>query len=435
MTNVTDRMGTEPVPSILFKMSLPAIIAMAVQAVYNMVDRLFVGMYVQNPEDALAGVGVGFPIFLILIGVGMLVGMGGSAIFSISLGAKQEERAEKVLGTSILTMIIVSVLVGALGFLFLPDILNAIGAAIPYDTGRPAEILQAERIFGFGMDYYQIILLGSPLMAIGFGINSFIRAEGNTMRAMINMLVGAVTNIILDWIFLAFFQWGIQGAALATVISQGVTAILVMEHFLFDRSKVRFHWKNLVLLPKEILPIFAIGSSGFLMQSAAAVMNGLLNNQIRVYGELANQGLSPEQLAQGSYVAAGLSAMGIIYPVGMLILMPIFGLNQGSQPILGYNFGAKKPQRVKQTVLLSILFATGFLLLGFLAFQFFAPQIIGLFVQGKNQISPLLAEIGPIGLKTFYLMMPLLGVQIIGAVSSDPKLVKIEAERHFGPSI
>jgi Na+-driven multidrug efflux pump len=159
---------------------------------------------------------------LILIGVGMLVGMGGSAIFSISLGAKQEERAEKVLGTSILTMIIVSVLVGALGFLFLPDILNAIGAAIPYDTGRPAEILQAERIFGFGMDYYQIILLGSPLMAIGFGINSFIRAEGNTMRAMINMLVGAVTNIILDWIFLAFFQWGIQGAALATVISQGL---------------------------------------------------------------------------------------------------------------------------------------------------------------------------------------------------------------------
>jgi Na+-driven multidrug efflux pump len=373
MSNVTDRMGTEPIPSILFKMSLPAVIAMFVQAVYNMVDRLFVGMYVQNAEDALAGVGVGFPIFLILIGVGMLVGMGGSAIFSISLGAKQDERAEKVLGTSILTMIIVSVAVGALGYIFLPQILNAIGAAVPYETGRPAEIIQAERIFDFGMDYYQIILLGSPLMAIGFGINSFIRAEGNTFRAMINMLAGALTNILLDWIFLAFLGWGIEGAALATVISQGVTALLVMEHFLFDRSKVRFHWKNLLILPKEILSIFAIGSSGFLMQSAAAAMNGLLNNQIRTFGELANQGLNPEQLAQGSYVAAGLSAMGIIYPVGMMILMPIFGLNQGAQPILGYNFGAKKPERVRQTVLLSIVFSTGILVLGFLAFQWFAP--------------------------------------------------------------
>jgi Na+-driven multidrug efflux pump len=130
------------------------------------------------------------------------------------------------------------------------------------------------------MDYYQIILLGSPLMAIGFGINSFIRAEGNTFRAMINMLAGALTNILLDWISW-LFSWGIEGAALATVISQGVTALLVMEHFLFDRSKVRFHWKNLLILPKEILSIFAIGSSGFLMQSAAAAMNGLLNNQIR----------------------------------------------------------------------------------------------------------------------------------------------------------
>jgi Na+-driven multidrug efflux pump len=199
------------------------------------------------------------------------------------------------------------------------------------------------------------------------------------------------------------------------VISQGVTALLVMEHFLFDRSKVRFHWKNLLILPKEILSIFAIGSSGFLMQSAAAAMNGLLNNQIRTFGELANQGLNPEQLAQGSYVAAGLSAMGIIYPVGMMILMPIFGLNQGAQPILGYNFGAKKPERVRQTVLLSIVFSTGILVLGFLAFQWFAPQIIELFVQGEQEISPLLAEIGPAGLKTFYLMMPLLGVQIIGA--------------------
>ena len=372
------QLGTEPVGKLLLKFSLPAMVGMIVQSLYNMVDRIFIGQGV-GPLG-IAGATVGFPFMLISMAFGMLIGIGGNSLVSISLGEGKRDYAEKVLGNSFTLMIIIMGGITALGLTFLEPILRLAGAS--------------DSILPYATDYMSIILWGSVFNGIGFGLNNFIRGEGNPKVAMLTMLLGAVLNIILDPIFIFVFDMGIAGAAWATVISQTVSATWVVAYYLRGKSSLKLRKKNLVIEPKVMLRIFAIGSAPFAMQFAASIQNTILNSQLQTYGG-----------------DQAISAMGIMYSVAMLILMPLFGLNQGSQPIIGYNYGAKQYGRVMKTVQLAMIAATAIVFVGWLITRFFPGVIVAIFGGGDPGFIALASR----AMFLFFFMYPLIGFQIIAS--------------------
>jgi putative MATE family efflux protein len=224
-------------------------------------------------------------------------------------------------------------------------------------------------------------------------MNNFIRAEGNPRIAMFTMLIGAVLNTVLDPLFIYVFGWGIKGAAIATILSQAVSAVWVLRYFLSGMSLLKIHTSNLRLKLDITGRILAIGSAPFSMQLAASVLTAILNKSLGVFG--------------GDIAISG---MGVINSVTMLILMPIFGINQGAQPIIGYNYGAKKFDRVKKALTLAIIAATVVVLIGFAATRVFPRQIVSLFNK-----EPGLIEFGVRGLKTYLAFLPVIGFQIVSA--------------------
>jgi len=372
------QLSEEKVWKLLFRFSLPAIVGMVVNALYNVVDRIFIGQGVGS--EALAGITIGFPIMLVLMALGMLVGVGGAALVSIKLGEQKKNEAELILGNSVLLLIGVTLLVSVVGLIFLDSILVQFGAS--------AEVLPYAR------EYLRIILAGAIFQAIGFGMNNFIRAEGNPKIAMITMLIGAVVNIILDPLFIFVFGWGISGAAYATIIAQAVSSIWVMVYFLRQKSLLRISLENMKLNIPIIKRIVAIGSAPCAMQIGSSVVIIIFNKQLSIYGG-----------------DIAISALGILHSITMFVLMPIIGINQGSQPIIGYNYGAKRYDRVKDTLKSSIFAATGIVIIGFIITRIYPHSLIYLF----NKDDAELLRIGTEGIKIFLLALPIIGFQIVGA--------------------
>ena len=370
-------LGEEKITTLLWKFSLPAITGMVVNALYNVVDSVFVGHGVG--EIGLAAVTIAFPIMIVLMGFGMLVGVGASAVVSLRLGEHRQEDAEKILGNAFSLAMILSLVLTTSILLFLDPILISLGAE--------------EAVLPYAREFTRIILLGSIFMYIGFGLNNIVRAEGNPKMAMATILISAGLNIILNPLFIFTFQMGIGGSALATVISQGVSAIWVVAYFLSKKSVLTLHYRNLALDKKIVRSIFKIGMSPFLMQIAASVVTVLFNFSLLKYGgELA------------------VASVGIINRIAMLMLMPIFGLSQGLQPIIGYNYGAKNYERVTKALKLAIYAASIFSTIGFLVTQVFDEQIIMLFND-----NPALIAIGAHGMRIQLSMLFVIGFQIIGA--------------------
>ncbi|MCX7022997.1 MAG: MATE family efflux transporter [Spirochaetes bacterium] len=371
-------LGTGRIPALLVKFSIPAIVGMLVNAIYNIVDRIFIGRGV-GPLG-IAGATIAFPIMLVQMAFSMLIGVGATTLVSLSLGERNVEKAERVLGNAFALIMMVSATLTAAGLLFLEPLLMLFGAS--------------QTILPYARDYTSVILAGTVFQAIGMGMNSLIRGEGNPRMAMATMLIGAVLNTVLDPIFIFVFGWGVSGAALATIISQGVSAAWVLGYYLTGKSHLRLRRRNFRLSVDTVAAIVSIGSAPFVMQSASSILNGLMNNQLQRYGgDLA------------------VSAMGIIFSVAMLFFMPIFGLNQGAQPIIGYNFGARSFARVKSATLLTIVAATALMLAGFCAIQFSPRLFIGLFVGS----SPELFGLGVHAIRIYFLMLPLIGFQIVAA--------------------
>ncbi|WP_102399723.1 MATE family efflux transporter [Haloimpatiens massiliensis] len=376
------QLGTESIGKLLFKFSIPAIIGMLVNALYSIVDRAYIGHIDKIGTNALSGLTSTMPISTTIMAFGMLVGIGTSALISIKLGEKKKEEAEKILGNAVVLDTLISFIVGILGFIFLDKLLLLFGAgkeSLPY-----------------AKTYISIILLGAPLQNIGFGINNSIRAEGNPKMAMLTMVFGAIINIILDPIFIFVFGMGIKGAAIATVISETFNTIWVMHYFISKKSGsiLKVKKENLKLDLRIIKSIFAIGMSPFAMQIAASIVVTLYNRGLYTYG--------------GNKAVA---AMGIINSIAMLIFMPMFGINQGVQPIIGYNYGAKNYLRVKRALKLAILAATTIATVGFLCVQIFPKTLIGLFI--KDDIE--LLNIGARGLRIDLIFLPIIGMQIVGS--------------------
>lgn len=372
------RLGERSIPLLLLTFSAPAIVGMLAQALYNVVDRIFVGQAV-GPMG-IAGTTVAFPFMLVVMAFGMLIGFGAAALISIRLGQQDRQDAERVLGNAAVLLVGVSVLLTVVGLTLLSPLLRLFGSS--------------DQILPYARDYLQIIVLGSILQTVGFGLNAVIRGEGNPRIAMCTMLIGAMINTILDPIFLFGFGWGMRGAAAATVTAQGVSALWVISYFLRRRSLVRFHVRNLRLRGSTCASIVAVGSPMFTMQIAASVLNAILNNQLRVFGgDLA------------------ISVMGIIYAVLLFIAMPVFGINQGAQPIIGYNYGARRFSRVKKALLTAILAATGITSTGFLVVMLFPSQVIWLF----SREDATLVRLGTHAIRICLMMLPIVGFQIVSS--------------------
>lgn len=368
--------GEEKVGKLLWKFSLPAIVGMVVNALYGVVDRAFVGNGVS--EKALTAVGIDLPLMIIVMAFAMLIGVGATALISIRLGENKKEEAENILGNTFSLIIIAAIVLTGIFLYYLNPILVSLGAT--------------PDLLPFATDYMKIILAGSVFQYVGFGLNNIIRADGSPKTAMATMLIGAVINAILNALFIFGFKWGIKGSALSTIIAQSISAIWVITYFTNRNSHLKLHKSNFKLKKDIVLGIFSIGMSPFLMQIAASVITLLFNRSLLVYGE--NE----------------VAAMTSIGSIAMLILMPIFGINQGAQPIIGFNYGAQNYHRVKETLKKAVIGATIVSTTGFIAVQLFSSQIMRLFTN-----NPELIKIGANGIKIYLFMIPIVGFQIVSA--------------------
>ena len=373
----SNQLATDSIPKLLLKFSLPAIVALIVNALYNIVDSIFVGQGVG--DLGLAGVTICFPIVTTFIAFIMLVGMGATALISIRLGEQKQEEAETIVINALILFIVMGISLTVLGLIFLEEILLLFGATptvLPYAT-----------------KYLRIILIGSVFLAIGTGMNNFIRAEGNPKTAMVTMFIGAITNIILDYVLIFIFKWGIEGAAFATILSYVLTSTWVLYHFYSGRSTLKIRGKKLQLESIIVTQIIRLGIPTFIIQVTSSIQQLILNRSLARYGgDLA------------------LAAIGVIMSITTFLIMPAMGIGQGAQPILGFNKGAKEYGRVKETLGLSILAATSVIFLGFIVSKIWPLQLIGLF--NKN---PDLIELGAHGMNIFFKLIPLVGVQMLGA--------------------
>ncbi|KGN02191.1 multidrug transporter MatE [Clostridium novyi A str. 4570] len=372
-------LGEEPIGKLLLKYSIPAIIGMLVNALYNIVDRIFIGHIPNVGALAITGVGITMPIMYILLAFGMLVGIGTTANISIKMGQGKRKDAEKLLGNCFTLSIIISAVLTVIGILFVNKILGVFGAS--------------ENTLYYAKEYINIILFGAIFNILNFALNSTIRADGSPKIAAFTMILGCLVNIVLDAVFIFVFNLGIKGAALATVIAQIVSTIWIIYYYTKGSSNLKLKTENFKL-DKELVKItFAIGIAPFSMQIASSVVQVITNNTLKLYGG---------DLAIG--------AMAVISSIAMVFLMPIFGINQGAQPIIGYNYGAKKYHRMKDAVKISIIAATIILIIGSILIQSFPAAAIKVFNKDDK-----LLEIGIKGIRIFLMMMPVIGISIIGS--------------------
>jgi len=372
----TEHLEKMPIGKLIMKFYWPAFVGVIANSLYNIIDRIFIGQGVG--ADALSGITSVFPIMIIIMAFGMLIGMGGSVKLSIFLGEKKMDKAEKVLGNVLLLVFIISILMGILGFAIKQPMLEIFGAT--------------ETTMNYANDYLNIILYGLVFQMVGFSMNSAIRSEGNAKIAMYSMLIAAGINIPLDWLFIMKFGWGVKGAAWATIISMAVLALWVLIHFRSKRCVVPLKWSRIKYDPFIVKSIIAIGMAPFFMQIANSFVQGVYNTQLIKYGG---------DLAVGAF--------GIIMSVVILIIMSIIALNMASQPIIGYNYGARNIDRVKQTLKLGMIAATVLAVISWILLEAFPSPIIRLF----NSESELLHEYGVTGLRIFIIMLPVVGFQIV----------------------
>jgi len=363
---------------LMLKYFVPAFVGVFVNALYNIVDRIFIGQGVG--AEALSGISVVFPVMLIMMGFGMLIGIGTGVYVSINMGRDDMNRAEETLGTGLSLMFVVSAVIMIFTYLLKEPILRSFGST--------------EETFLYANDYLNIILAGTPFMVIGFSLNNVIRSEGNARIAMMSMIISAGANMVLDPIFIFVLDMGVKGAAYATVISMFLLMIWVLVHFRSPRSVVKLHKRNFRVNRGILIEIVAIGMAPFSMQIANSFVQGLLNKKLIEYGG---------DLAVG--------AMGIVNSVISLVIMAMVAVNMASQPIIGFNYGAKSVPRVKEALRISLIAAT---IIGVGAFAFI-EALPGVIVRLFNRDSRELYNISVNGLRLVILALPFVGFQIVAS--------------------
>ena len=366
-------LGKESIGKLLLQYSIPAIIGMTITSIYNIIDSIFIGHGVG--AMAIAGLAISFPLMNLVVAFCTLVSAGGSTLASIRLGQKDLKGATEILSHTLMLCITNSVFFGILSFIFLDDILLFFGAS--HDT------------LPYARSFMQVILLGTPITYTMIGLNNVMRATGYPKKAMLTSMV--VANIILAPIFIFHFEWGMRGAATATVISQLIGMIWVVSHFMQKESTVHFEGTIWKMKGRIVESIFAIGMSPFLMNVCACIIVIIINNSLQEHGG---------DMAIGAY--------GIINRLLTLYVMIVLGLTMGMQPIVGYNFGAQKLNRVKQTLRLGILSGVVITSSGFLICELFPHAVSALFTDSDELI-----DLAVEGLRLAVLMFPFVGAQIV----------------------
>ena len=368
-------LGTKPIPKLLLEMALPAMVAMGVNALYNFVDRLFVS---KVNSLALAGVGISMPIQIMLMSFVLLIGVGASVLVSLNLGKNEKESSEKILANSATYLFITLSITSLLSLFFLDDFLKLMGTS--------------KHILPYAHNYTKIILIGSPIGLLGFGLTHSLRAQGDSKFSMYVLVFSAILNVILDPIFIFVFKMGVSGAALATIISQIVPTLIILHYFCFNKKSI-LHLKTSNLIPdlKILKSIIENGFPIFVMQIVATFLNTFLNRSLSTYGgDLA------------------ISAMTIISSIFQTYHMIIVGIVQGNQPIVGYNFGANKYDRVSESLILSIKISTIISLVAWIGIFFFPKTLSLIFTK-----DPTLLEMTVYGMKVYLGAIPLIGFQLI----------------------
>lgn len=370
-------LGDAPIGKLLLQYSIPAIIGMVVNALYNIVDRMFIGNIPDIGSLAITGVGITMPIMTIVLAFGMLIGIGTTANISLNLGKGNRTTAEKLLGNAFTLSIIVGLAIAITGTIFANPILNLFGAS--------------ENTLFYAKEYIGIILLGCTFNILSFALNSTVRADGNPKMSSLTMVIGCGANIILDYLFIFVLNLGVKGAALATIISQAVTFFIILYYYTAGNSNLKLKIENFKLKKHLVTMTFAIGIAPFATQIATSLVQVIANNALKTYG---------------SDLAIG--AMTVISSLNIIFMMPIFGINQGCQPIIGFNYGAKKYERAKEAFKYATIAACVICIIGFISIQCFPTQIISLF---NND--PELTTLAIKGIRIYLLMMPVVGINIV----------------------
>ena len=373
-----DMLAEERIGRLLFNLSLPAGVGMFVMALYNVVDTIFIGQVVG--VDGITGLTIVFPVQMLVLGIGLMVGIGGASLISRSFGAGNFQKAERTLGNSVLLTIVLGILLAIVGLSASEFWVRLFGAT--------------EKIVPYARDYMDIILLGSVFHTFSVATGHFVRAEGNARVPMISMVAGALLNILLDAIFILVLKMGIRGAATATVISQIVSTLYLLSYYMFQNSSLKIHIKNFIPERNVMKEIIFVGFTSFVRFTAVSFVFIFLNRTLVVYGgELA------------------VAAFGIVGRVMRFTLMPIISIGQGLQPILGFSYGAEKYGRALRAIKLSVIVATIFSTAAFLIIFCLATPSMCIFTRD----APLIAE-GARAAKLMSMVMCLVGFQFIVSV-------------------
>lgn len=361
---------------LLIKFSAPAVAGMFVSALYNIISRVLLGRTLG--ALGIAGISILFPLGFVFVGFSALIGVGANALFSIRLGEQNEAEAQRILGNAFVLLALISGVLTLGTYVFLDPILGFLGA----DSA----------VLPYAREYTQTVMPGYFLFAIGLGMNNFIRSSGHPKTAMGTQLIGAAVNIVLGPLFIFGFGWGMKGAALATVCGQVVSFLWILLFFVGKRSSYKLHWRYFGLKWHIFWASVCIGFSQFAFQMASSVLNVILNHALLRYG--------------GN---VAISAIGIAISVNTIILMPLIGLSQGAQPLIGYNHGARKYTTAIQTLKMAIRWGTVITTAGFVLIELFARQVVTVF----NSTDQELISLAAYAVRVLNLLLPLVAFQIL----------------------
>jgi len=373
----TKGLGTQAVGQLLAKFSIPAVIAMLVNAIYNVVDRIFIGQFAG--EEALAGLTVAFPVMMVIFAFASLIGMGGSSLLSIRLGQQDIKGANHVFGNTLVFGLIVTSITLLTVFINLDGLLGIFGAT--------PDVLR------YSADYMTIILGGFIFQMISFSLNGFVRTEGNPIFSMVAMIASALTNILLDYIFIGIFDMGVKGAAYATILGQFAGLSILVSFYLRGKSSLRLRAKHLIPDFKVLSQIVSIGFATFISTLGTSVAMTFMNRGLVEYGG-----------------TAAITSMGAINSLFTFFMMPLMGITQGMQPIIGYNYGANQLDRSNKTLKLAIMVGVGFSTLMFAVMELFPTTFVSLFLDKGSSTM----DIAVNGLRIYLIMMPLLSINLMG---------------------
>ena len=369
-------LGTEKISKLLFKLAVPSVVAQLVNLLYNMVDRVYIGHMAEVGSLALTGVGVCMPVIMLVSAFACLVGMGGAPQVSICMGKKEYDKAEKIMGNCLIFLIAISIILTATFLIFGKRLLMVFGASA--------------NTIGFAMDYMRIYVLGTIFVQLALGMNMFITCQGFTKVSMMSVVIGAVLNIILDPILIFVFDLGVKGAALATIISQAVSAVWVVAFLASKKTGIRLKKKYFKIDFKVLAPCIGLGVSPFIMQATESVINVCFNSSLLKYGG---------DLAVG--------AMTVLATVMQFSMLPLQGLTQGAQPITSYNYGAGNAKRVKESFSLLLKVCLAYSMLLWLLVMLMPDKFVMMF-----NSDPALVEYGSWAMRIYFAVSGIFGIQV-----------------------